>query len=95
MKAEAVLKIFIAPRNSLCELTEEARIESKWDVFTHKDSSEECAKVFTLFAWACLAYKPYFFSQRTVFFSHTKSVNGTFSHDLSVKQAQVNRTFNP
>ena len=51
MKAEAeivVLKIFIAPRNSLCELAEEARIESKWDIFTHKDSSEECSKVLTL-----------------------------------------------
>jgi len=36
-------------------------------------------------------YKPYFFSQQTVFFSHTKSTNSTFSHDLSVKQAQTNR----
>ena len=43
-----------------------------------------------LFAWACLTYKPYFFSQRTVFFSHTKSANSTFSHDLSAKQAQTN-----
>ena len=33
-----------------------------------------------------LAYKPYFFSQRTVFFSHNKSVNNTFSHDLSAKR---------
>ena len=44
-----------------------------------------------LFVWACLAYKPYFFSQRTVFFFHTKSANSTFSHGLSVKQAQAKR----
>ena len=34
----------------------------------------------------CLAYKPYFFSQRTVFFSHNKSANRTFSHGLSAKR---------
>ena len=45
-----------------------------------------------LFVWACLTYKPYFFSQRTLFFSHTKSANSTFSHDLSVKQAKTNKT---
>ena len=39
-----------------------------------------------------LAYKPYFFSKRTVFFSHTKSANSTFSHGLLAKQAQTNRT---
>ena len=33
-----------------------------------------------------LAYKPYFFSQRTVFFSHNKSANSTFSHGLSAKR---------
>jgi len=33
-----------------------------------------------------LAYKPYFFSQRTVFFSHNKAVNSTFSHGLSAKR---------
>ena len=38
-----------------------------------------------LFTWTCLAYKPYFFSQRIIFFSHTKSVNNTFSHGLSAK----------
>ena len=38
-----------------------------------------------------LAYKLYFFNQRTIFFSHTKSANITFSHDLSAKQAQANR----
>ena len=27
-----------------------------------------------------LTYKPYFFSQRIIFFSHNKSVNSTFSH---------------
>jgi len=32
-----------------------------------------------------LAYKPYFFSQRTIFFSHNKSANGIFSHGLSAK----------
>ena len=47
--------------------------------------------IFTLFVWACLAYKPYFFSQRTIFFSHTKSANSTFSYGLSAKQAQTNR----
>jgi hypothetical protein len=49
VKAEAeivVSKIFIAPQNSLCELAEKAQIESEWDVFTHKDSSKECAKGF-------------------------------------------------
>ena len=35
--------------------------------------------------------KSYFFSQRTIFFSHTKSANSTFSHGLSAKQAQTNR----
>jgi len=29
-----------------------------------------------------LAYKPYFFNQRTLFFSHNKSTNSTFSHGL-------------
>jgi len=33
-----------------------------------------------------LAYKSYYFSQRTVFFSHNKSANSTFSHDLSAKR---------
>ena len=33
-----------------------------------------------------LSYKPYFFSQRTIFFSHNKSANNTFSHGLSVKR---------
>ena len=33
-----------------------------------------------------LAYKPYFFSQRIIFFSHNKSANSTFSHDLSAKR---------
>ena len=32
-----------------------------------------------------LAYKPYFFNQRTIFFSHNKSTNSIFSHGLSVK----------
>ena len=41
----------------------------------------------TLFVWACLAYKSYFFSQRTVFFSHTESINGSFNHRLLAKQA--------
>jgi len=36
-------------------------------------------------------YKPYFFSQRTIFFSHTKSANSTFSHASSAKQAQTNK----
>ena len=35
---------------------------------------------------ARLAYKPYFFSQLTVFFSHNKSANNTFSHGLSAKR---------
>ena len=34
----------------------------------------------TLFTSACLAYKPYFFNQRTIFFPHTKSNNSTFIH---------------
>jgi hypothetical protein len=37
----------------------------------------------TLFA--CL-YNPYCFSEQTVFFSHNKSVNSTFSHDLLAKR---------
>ena len=32
------------------------------------------------------AYKLYFFNQRTIFFSHNKSVNGTFNHGLSGKR---------
>ena len=35
-----------------------------------------------------LAYKLYFFSQRTVFFSHNKSANNTFSHCLSIKRTE-------
>jgi len=38
-----------------------------------------------------LVYKPYFFSQRTIFFSHNKSANSIFSHGLSAKGAQINR----
>ena len=30
-----------------------------------------------------LAYKPYFFTQRIIFFSHNKLANSTFSHDLA------------
>jgi len=33
-----------------------------------------------------LAYNLYFFSHRTVFFSHHKSANSTFSHDLLAKR---------
>ena len=33
-----------------------------------------------------LAYKPYFFGQRIIFFSHNKSTNSTFSHGLSAKR---------
>ena len=33
-----------------------------------------------------LAYKLYFLSERTIFFSHNKSTNSTFSHSLSVKR---------
>ncbi|KAL5653248.1 hypothetical protein ACJX0J_038706, partial [Zea mays] len=49
VKAESEIvasKIFLASRNSLCELAEETHIESEWDVSTHKDSSVECAKGF-------------------------------------------------
>ena len=43
-----------------------------------------------------LAYKPYFFSQRIIFFSHNKSANSTFSHDLSVKRTgQIVLEFEP
>ena len=41
-----------------------------------------------MFVWA---YKPYFSSQRTIFFSHNKSANSIFSHGLSAKGAQINR----
>jgi len=33
-----------------------------------------------------LSYEPYFFSERTVFFSHNKSENNTFQHGLSTKR---------
>jgi hypothetical protein len=33
-----------------------------------------------------LAYKPYFLSQQTVFFSHKKSANSTFGHGFSAKR---------
>jgi hypothetical protein len=33
-----------------------------------------------------MSYKPYFFSHRTVFFSHNKSANSTFSHGFSAKR---------
>ncbi|XP_066383791.1 uncharacterized protein [Miscanthus floridulus] len=49
VKAESeivVSKIFLASRNSLCGMAEEARIESDWYVSTQKDSSVECAKGF-------------------------------------------------
>ena len=54
-------------------------------------SSIRLHKLFTrtLFFYARpvrLAYKPYFFSQRTVFFSQNKSANSTFSHGLSAKR---------
>ena len=44
----------------------------------------------SLFAWSCLAYKPWLINQQTIFFSHIKSTNNTFSHGLSAKQAQTN-----
>ena len=33
-----------------------------------------------------LAYKPYFFSQQTIFFSHNKLANSTFIHGFSAKR---------
>ena len=36
----------------------------------------------SLFVWSYLTYKPWLISQRTIFFSHTKPANGTFSHGL-------------
>ena len=50
----------------------------------HWFEKKRSGNIFTIFAWAYLTYKSYFFSQRTIFFSHTKSANSTFSHDLSV-----------
>jgi len=35
-----------------------------------------------------LSYEPYYFSERTVFFSHNKSANSTFSHGFSAKQTE-------
>ena len=35
-----------------------------------------------------LVYKPYFFSQQTIFFSHNKSANSTFIHGLSAKRTE-------
>ena len=34
------------------------------------------------------AYKSYFFSQQIIFFSHNKSANNIFSHNLSAKRAE-------
>ena len=39
-----------------------------------------------LFHLVRLTYKSYFFSQRTIFFSHNKSTNSTFSYSLSAKR---------
>ena len=47
-----------------------------------------------LLVWACSAYKPYFFSQRSIFFFHTKSANNTFSHGLLAKQARTRMNTN-
>jgi hypothetical protein len=33
-----------------------------------------------------LSCEPYYFSERTVFFSHNKSANSIFSHDFSAKR---------
>ena len=35
-----------------------------------------------------LVYKSYFFNQGTIFFSHNKSTNNTFSYDLSAKRTE-------
>jgi len=45
------------------------------------------------FFLSSLAYKPYFFSKQIIIFSHTKSTNGTFSHNLSTKQDQTNKAY--
>jgi hypothetical protein len=37
-----------------------------------------------------LSYKSYFFSEQTMFFSHNKLANNTFSHDLSAKRTGGN-----
>jgi len=37
---------------------------------------------------ARLSYEPYYFSERTIFFSHNKSANSTFSHGFSAKQTR-------
>jgi hypothetical protein len=36
-----------------------------------------------------LFYKPYFFYQPTIFFSHNKSANSTFTHDFSDQREPV------
>ena len=36
----------------------------------------------------CLCYEPYHFSERTMFFSHNKSANSTFSHGFSAKRTE-------
>ena len=33
-----------------------------------------------------LSYEPYYFSERTMFFTYNKSANNTFSHDFSAKR---------
>jgi hypothetical protein len=55
--------------------------------------------ILDLFGWkprevtrkpVCSFYKPYFFSERTVFFFHNKSANSAFSHDVSAKRTELN-----
>ena len=34
-------------------------------------------------------YEPYYFNERTIFFSHNKSVNGIFSYDFFSEAAKI------
>ena len=51
--------------------------EGSWNLKFWTNASSQ-----PLFAWSYLAYKPWLIRQRTVFFSHTKLANSTFSHGL-------------
>ena len=60
----------------ICKITHAKSVTFKY--FTHPE--------WTVYRPVRLAYKPYFFGQQTLFFSHNKSANNTFSHGLSVNR---------
>jgi hypothetical protein len=58
-----------------------------------KQTKMHISRYFSYVGPVRLSYKPYFFNERTLFFSHNKSANNTCSHGLSAKRTEPSSEF--